>query len=68
MFFLIQTATESLLKIPSRITVTSELVQSLLEQLVKPHLLFPTEQSKAILNPQLLIVLVDKVEAEQALE
>jgi hypothetical protein len=47
---------------------TSELVLSLLGQLVKPHLPFLTEQSKAILNPRLLIVLVDKVEAELALE
>jgi hypothetical protein len=47
---------------------TSELVLFLLGRLVKPHLLFPTEQSKATLNLQLLIVLVDKAEAEQALE
>jgi hypothetical protein len=45
-----------------------ELGQSLLEQSVKPHLLFLTEQSKAILNPQLLIVLVGKAEAVRALE
>jgi hypothetical protein len=48
--------------------VTSELVLSLLGQLAKPHLLFLTEPSKAILNPRLLIVLVDKAEAVQALE
>jgi hypothetical protein len=48
--------------------VTSELVLSLLEQLGKPHLLFLMERSKDILNPQLLIVLVDKVEAVRALE
>jgi hypothetical protein len=48
--------------------VTSELGQFLLGQLAKPHLLFLTEQLRAILNPQLLIVLVDKAEAVQALE
>jgi hypothetical protein len=47
---------------------TSELVQFLLEQSVKPHLLFLTEQSKVTLNQRLLIVLVDKAEAVQALE
>jgi hypothetical protein len=47
---------------------TSELVLSLLEQSVKPHLLFLTEQSRVIHNLQLLIVLVDKAEAELALE
>jgi hypothetical protein len=36
--------------------------------LAKQYLLFQTAQSRVILNPRLLIVLVDKAEAEQALE
>jgi hypothetical protein len=66
-FSSIQMATESLLKTPLQIMATSELVLFLLGQLAKPHLLFLTEQSRAILNPRLLIVLVDKAEAVQAL-
>jgi hypothetical protein len=42
----------------------SELVLCLLEQLVKPLLLFLMEQSRVTLNPQLRIALVGKVEAE----
>jgi hypothetical protein len=41
-----------------------ELVLYLLEQLVKPLLLFLTERLKATLNLQSLIALVVKVEAE----
>jgi hypothetical protein len=47
---------------------TSELVLSLLGQLVKPHLLFLMEPSKVTLKVQLLIVLEDRAEAELALE
>jgi hypothetical protein len=45
-----------------------ELGQFLLEQSVKPRLLFLTEQSRVTLNPQLLIELVGKAGAVRALE